>query len=352
MFKCGRCENEFEKESNFNFHKEVLCATWSEYFYEDLDTRFRCELCETKFRTESDLNLHKIAVWCNRCQKEYNCEFHDTWSSCTKCDKGLRCKAKYEGHWNRNHKRECEIPLKAFEKVEEASVEKEHNVNVTLLKPLIPTRPTEEIETHSVLSKADIIEDLDSPVDEIENCAEQLDKVAQIGPRVEIEGHGEQCDKQENGSNLEGKNEEQDSEESRKDDTEKEDVFVNLENAYGGKAVQKATTSSFCEKCEVNFKNKKNFRRHLIKVHVCGNCDDIFYTRTESKVHVHTFHEGDDDNEVKRKAKRNVNDENYIWKGRRRKLLQTSSILTTILLKIGDMVDVAFDDINTQHSKH
>ena len=76
-------------------------------------------------------------------------------------------------------------------------------------------------------------------------------------PRVEIRGHEEQCDKQENGSNLEGKNEEQDSEGSRKDDTEKEDVFVSLENAYGGEAVQKATTSSFCEKCEVNFKNKK-----------------------------------------------------------------------------------------------
>ena len=132
----------------------------------------------------------------------------------------------------------------------------------------------------------------------------------QIGPRVEIEGHEEHCDKQENGSNLEGKNEEQDSEESRKDDTEKEDVFVNLENAYGGEAVQKATTSSFCEKREVNFKNKKNFRRHLIKVHVSGNCDDICYTRTESKVHVHTFHEGNDDNEVKKKAKSNRRNRN------------------------------------------
>ena len=131
MFKCKRCEHDFEKESNFNFHKDVLCAYYSPYFIfnGEIDTMFRCEICETKFKTERDLNLHKIAVWCNRCQKEYNCEFHDTWSSCTKCDKGLRCKAKYEGHWNRNHKRECEIPLKAFEKVEEASVEKEHNVN-------------------------------------------------------------------------------------------------------------------------------------------------------------------------------------------------------------------------------
>ena len=175
---------------------------------------------------------------------------------------------------------------------------------------MIPTRPTEEIETHSVPSKVDLIEDLDSPVDEIDDCAEQLDEVAQKSPRVEIEGHEEQCDKQENGSNLEGKNEVQDSEGSRKDDIEKEDVLVSLENAYGGEAVQKATTSSFCEKCEVNFKNKKNFRRHLIKIHVCGNCDDICYTRTESKVHVHTFHEGNDDNEVKKKVKSNRRNRN------------------------------------------
>ena len=95
----------------------------------------------------------------------------------------------------------------------------------------------------------------------------------------------------------------QDSEGNRKDETEKEDVFVNLENAYGGEAVQKATTSSFCEKREVNFKNKKNFRRHLIKVHVSGNCDDICYTRTESKVHILTCHEGDYDSKVKKTGK-------------------------------------------------
>merc|ERR1711872_109661 len=103
----------------------------------------------------------------------------------------------------------------------------------------------------------------------------------------------------------EDKHEEQDSEESRKDDTEKEDVFdESLENAYGVEVVQEATTSSYCEKCEVNFKNKKSFRRHLIKGHktnACGSCDDIFYTRTESKVHVHKLHEGDDNNEVKKR---------------------------------------------------
>ena len=129
----------------------------------------------------------------------------------------MGCKAKYNRHWNRKHKLEWTetFPLKRLKKFEEASVDGEHNVNITLFKkPLIPTRPTEEIGTYSVLSKADHIDDLESPVDE-------TDKVAKISPRAEIEGHEEQCHKEENGSNLEGKNEEQDSEESRKDETEK-----------------------------------------------------------------------------------------------------------------------------------
>ena len=48
--------------------------------------------------------------------------------------------------------------------------------------------------------------------------------MTQIGPRVEIEGHEEHSD----------------------------------EKAYSGEGVQKATKCSFCEKCEVNCKNKKN----------------------------------------------------------------------------------------------
>ena len=47
---------------------------------------------------------------------------------------------------------------------------------------MIPTRPTEEIETHSVSSKVDLIEDLESPVDE-------TDEVAKINSRTEIEDH-------------------------------------------------------------------------------------------------------------------------------------------------------------------
>ena len=37
------------------------------------------------------------------------------------------------------------------------------------------------------------------------------------------------------------------------------------------------------------------------KTNACGSCDDIFYTRTELIVHVHKLHEGDDNNEVKKK---------------------------------------------------
>ena len=49
--------------------------------------------------------------------------------------------------------------------------------------------------------------------------------------------------------------------------------------------------------------------------------------------------------EVKRRKRENRN-VNVIEKNGAEKLLQTSSILTTILVKFGDMVDVAFDVID------
>ena len=120
MFRYEIYEHDFGKENKFKYHKENFCAKFlaSFIFNGDLQTWVRCELCETKFRTESDLNLHKIAVWCNKCQKEWNCEFHNVWSRCIECDKGLGCKAKYDRHWNRKHKLEWteKIPLEAFEK--------------------------------------------------------------------------------------------------------------------------------------------------------------------------------------------------------------------------------------------
>ena len=51
------------------------------------------------------------------------------------------------------------------------------------------------------------------------------------------------------------------------------------------------------------------------------------------------------DYEVKQRKRENRN-VNVIEKNGAEKLMQISSILTTILLKFGDMVDVAFDDID------
>ena len=99
---------------------------------------------------------------------------------------------------------------------------------------MIPTRSNEEIGTYSVLSKADYIDDLKSPVD-------KTDKVAKLSPRAEIKGHEQQCDKEENGSDHEGRNEEENSEGSKKDDTEKRDVFNdNLESTYDLGIAQRA----------------------------------------------------------------------------------------------------------------
>ena len=126
---------------------------------------------------------------------------------------------------------------------------------------MIPTRPKEEIGTYSVLSKADYIDDLKSPVD-------KTDKVAKLSPRAEIKGHEEQCDKEENGSDHEGRNEEENSEEMKKDDTEKRDVFDdNLENAYDLGIVQRATKGIYCKKRDKTVKSKKRLRRHLEKGH-------------------------------------------------------------------------------------
>ena len=108
MVKCESCEHDFEKGNIFKYHKENLCAKFLAYFIfnGDLQNWVRCELCDTKFRTESDLDLHKMAVWCNKCQKEWHCEFHNVWTRCIECDKGLGCKAKYNRHWNQKHKLE------------------------------------------------------------------------------------------------------------------------------------------------------------------------------------------------------------------------------------------------------
>ena len=96
----------------------------------------------------------------------------------------------------------------------------------------------------------------------------------------------------------------------------------------------------------------QNQKSMFIKLHVSDDNNEVKKKETIENNITHEKKSKKDENEVKtngkriKKAKRNVNDENYIWKGRRRKLLQTSSILIPILLKMGDVVDVAFDDIN------
>ena len=154
-----------------------------------------CDLCGENFRNNSTLKYHNQVWYCEACDSNFECEsdFIDH--------------ASHLDHWlvkNLRPNWTAKIPLEAFEKstikanddehetnVDEASADGEHNVDVTLFKkPLIPTRPTEEIGTYSVLSKADHIDDLESQVD-------KTDKVAKISPRAEIEGHEEQCDKEE-----------------------------------------------------------------------------------------------------------------------------------------------------------
>ena len=158
----------------------------------------------------------------------------------------------------------AKIPLEAFEKStvkanddehktkgDEASADGKHTVDDTLFeKPMLPRRSNEEIENCSVRSKDISIDDMGSL---------EGDEMAKLSHKVDIKSRKQQNNEEENGDDHEGKHEEQDSEESRKDDTEKEDVFdESLENAYGMEVVQEATTSSYCKKCEVNFKNKRS----------------------------------------------------------------------------------------------
>ena len=99
MFKCEKCDHDFEKEGNFNFHKDALHKN-TFYFnaVRDIESKFRCKICETKFETEKELKEHKTAVWCKGCLTVWN------------------CKVKMS---NMSYK---------ASKVKEASVEKEHNV--------------------------------------------------------------------------------------------------------------------------------------------------------------------------------------------------------------------------------
>ena len=82
------------------------------------------------------------------------------------------------------------------------------------------------------------------------------------------------------------------------------DVFDdNLENAYDLGFVQRATKGIYCKKRDKTVKSKKKLRRHLKKGHqtvkkpTCNSRDDMLNRRTDSRVHVHKFHEHDNDDE-------------------------------------------------------
>ena len=112
MFRCEFCEHDFKKEGEFNYHKENLCR------------RFKCELCGWRSKEESNLNIHKKAIWCNECQEEVNCKYHDLRSRCTECDLVWYCDTKYDTHWEQEHNLECDICQSAFAK---ESTLKHHN---------------------------------------------------------------------------------------------------------------------------------------------------------------------------------------------------------------------------------
>ena len=148
--------------------------------------------------------------------------------------------------------------------------------------------------------------------------------------------------------------------------------------------IKKLLPAFIAKKCDLTFKSKKRLRRHIITEHVtvgkltCENCENVFKTWTDLRVHAYKIHENDKDDEGNKKgitednvvhkdedkndeaelkpnsesmkeANKDIhstwisgrleydqydpnltNDENNIWKGRRRKLFQTSLTLIPI----------------------
>ena len=60
--------------------------------------------------------------------------------------------------------------------------------------------------------------------------------------------------------------------------------------AYSGKVLKKPINVVIAQNVRQTVTTRKIWKTSN-KVHVSGNCDDICYTRTESKVHIHTCHE-------------------------------------------------------------
>ena len=81
----------------------------------------------------------------------------------------------------------------------------------------------------------------------------------------------------------------------------------NLKNAYEVDIVQRATRGIYCKKRDKTVKSMKKFRRHLknghqtVKKSTCNSRDDMLNRRTDSRVHVHKFHEHDNNDEEENK---------------------------------------------------
>ena len=259
MVACDLCGEKFRNNSKLRYHRDSSCY--------ECDLTWECD-------NEANTHFNQLHIFkCDRCEfsfaKEGSLKSHIKVRYCDECDLTSKCYCDFIDHVEEHYESNPSLYFRILEanedkhekEVDGTSADEDQIDDVTLFKkPLIPTRPTEEIGTYSVLSKADHIDDLESPVD-------KTDKVAKLSPRAEIEGHEEQCDKEENGSDHEGKNEEENSEERKKDDTEKRDVFDdNLENAYNLGFVQRATKGIYCKKRDKTVKSKIKLSRHLKKV--------------------------------------------------------------------------------------
>ena len=90
-----------------------------------------CDLCGENFRNNSTLKYHTQAWYCEACDSTFKCE-SDFIDHASDLDHWLV--KNLEPNWT------AKIPLEAFEKIDEASADREHNVDDTLLKKLSYTQ--------------------------------------------------------------------------------------------------------------------------------------------------------------------------------------------------------------------
>ena len=137
-------------------------ALWSKYdAHWNKEHKLECDKFQSAFAKESTLKYHNQEWYCEACKSKVVCYWEFT-------DHGNL------DHWSIKIWDQIEqqkITLEAFEKVDEASADREHNVDDTLLKkPMLQTGSNEEIENCSMHS-----EDISN--DDIESLEELSHKV-------------------------------------------------------------------------------------------------------------------------------------------------------------------------------